>query len=265
MHKINQRLPPGKPLRKTKRHSIFNLDGQVCGNDDHPTLLPVLRDDVLEQLGPLRIQRNGRLIKQPDRAVDGEQPGELQPLPLPHGEHPGLVVHEPAEPHQLDGGGRPRAVLAFEELEPLHILQHGELLLDGVLERHPVELQLVLLEHARRGDVVAVPEDLPRRGAREAGEHAEEGGLPGAVGARQHQRGAVVDAQVDVPEHCLRVPHAGYVVEEEPGRRRPKRRHRCSLSLGRSRVASTGEREETRSCAPRGSAAAALGSAAERD
>jgi hypothetical protein len=55
--------------------------------------------------------------------------------------------------------------------------------------------------------------------------------FPGAVGAREHQRGAVVDAQVDVAEHRLRVPHAGDVVEEEP--RRPKRPHQRSLALGR--------------------------------
>jgi hypothetical protein len=34
-----------------------------------------------------------------------------------------------------------------------------------------------------------------------------------------------VDAEVDVAEHRLRVPHARDVVEQEPRRRGPKRRH----------------------------------------
>jgi hypothetical protein len=34
-----------------------------------------------------------------------------------------------------------------------------------------------------------------------------------------------VDADVDVPEHRLRVPHAGDGVEREPRRCRPKGRH----------------------------------------
>ena len=233
MDKINQRLPPGEPLRKPKGHEILNLDREMRRHEHDPTLLPVLSDDVLEQPGTLRIQRDRGLIQQPDRAVNGEQPGELQPLPLPHGEHPGLLVHEPPEPHELDGRPGPGAVLPLEELEPLHVLEHGELLLDGVLERHPVELQLVLLEHARGGDVVAVPEDLPGRGAREAGQHAEEGGLAGAVGAGQDEGRAVVDAEVDVAEHRLRVPHARDVVEEEPRRRGAERRHLAEWPVAR--------------------------------
>lgn len=195
------------------------------GHEHDATLLPVLRDDVFKQPGTLCVQRDGGLVQQPDGSVDGEQPGELQPLPLTHGEHPGLLVHEPAEAHELDGRARPATVLPLEELEPLDVLEHRELLLDGILERHPVELQLVLLEDARGGDVVAVPEDLPRRGAREARQHAEEGGLAGAVGAGQDEGRAVVDAEVDVAEHRLRVPHARDVVEQEPRRRGPKRRH----------------------------------------
>lgn len=244
MDKINQRLPPGEPLRKPKAHGILDLDGQMRGHEHDPTLLPVLRDDVLEQPGTLGIQRDGGLIQQPDRAVDGKQPGELQPLPLPHGEHPCLVVHEPAEAHELDGRPRPAAVFPLEELEPLHVLQNRELLLDGVLEGHPVELELVLLEHARGGDVVAVPEDLPRGGAGEARQHAEERGLAGAVGAREDQRRAVVDAEVDVAEHRLRVPHARDVVEEEPRRRGPERRHPAEWSGGSGAGESVGADDE---------------------
>lgn len=219
------------------------------GDEHDPTLLAVLRYDVLQQLDTLGIQRDGRLVQEPDRAIDGEQPGELEPFPLAHGEHPRLLVHEPAEPHELDGRGR-LAVLPLEELEPLHVLEHGELLLDGVLERHPVELKLILLEHARGGDVVAVPEDLPRRGAREAGEHPQEGALAGAVGAGEHQRRPVVDADVDVAEHRLRVPHAGDAVEEEPRRRGLQRRH-FSPARARARRRGGGGREDWWLGAPR--------------
>uniref|UniRef100_A0A804M9Z5 Uncharacterized protein n=1 Tax=Zea mays TaxID=4577 RepID=A0A804M9Z5_MAIZE len=167
MDKINQRLPPRKPLGKPKRHRILNLNRQMRGHEHDATLLPVLRDDVFKQPGTLCVQRDGGLVQQPDGSIDGEQPGELQPLPLPHGQHPpGLLVHEPAELHELDGRARPAAVLPLEELEPLDVLEHCELLFHGVLERHPVELQLVLLEDVGGGDVVSVPEDLPRRGAR---------------------------------------------------------------------------------------------------
>ena len=219
MDKINQRLPPRKPLGKPKRHRILNLNRQMRGHEHDATLLPVLRDDVFKQPGTLCVQRDGGLVQQPDGSIDGEQPGELQPLPLPHGQHPpGLLVHEPAELHELDGRARPAAVLPLEELEPLDVLEHCELLFHGVLERHPVELQLVLLEDAGGGDVVAIPEDLPRRGAREARQHAEEGGLSGAVGAGKDEGCAVVDAEVDVTEHRLCVPHAGDIVEQEPRR-----------------------------------------------
>jgi len=67
----------------------------------------------------------------------------------------------------------------------------------------------------------------PRRGAREARQHAEEGGLSGAVGAGQDEGRAVVDAEVDVVEHRLRVPHARDVVEQEP------RRHVAVWSVAR--------------------------------
>ena len=61
----------------------------------------------------------------------------------------------------------------------------------------------------------------------DSAEHAEDkaGGLAGAVGAGQDEGRAVVDAEVDVAEHRLRVPHARDVVEEEPRRRGAERRH----------------------------------------
>ena len=57
-------------------------DRAVCGRDDQAAAGEMLTHQPARRVLRRRVERRGRLVEQPDRALHGDQPGERQPPPL---------------------------------------------------------------------------------------------------------------------------------------------------------------------------------------
>ncbi len=83
-----------------------------CGKDQ-AAAGDVLPHEFAQALLCCGIERAGRLVKQPDRTLDGEDAGDREPAPLPGGKIGGRQVGKGIEPNRrqrLDdiGGARPK-------------------------------------------------------------------------------------------------------------------------------------------------------------
>ena len=138
------------------------------------------------------VQRGQRLVQEQQGGLPGQGAGQGDPLGLPAGQLGGFAagqVGQP-EPGQPDGGGGPGGVpaLAADAGGEGHVLGHGEVGEEPVvLEDEPDRPAGGL--HERAG--LRVVQDLPGQGdpaggdGGQAGDGAEQGGFPGAVGAEQ--------------------------------------------------------------------------------
>ena len=153
---------------------------------------------VVELVDDHRRQSQRHLVEQQHPRVGHQRAGDRHGLPLPARQRVGAPVPQP-------GDQREDLVGAFERPRPRPPCPRPDLqvLLDGQAreeppalrgERHP-EPDAAVRRH--RGDVAALPPHDPPARAQRPGERGEQRRLPGAVGADQRHRLALVDGDRD--------------------------------------------------------------------
>ena len=195
---LHELLPPlehDDARREGVQHLLHVLD-----HDDGAARAVDLRDERDELVEVRAGEAGGDLVEQDDARVEREGPGELEPLeleqPEPAGEHVGLAG---------DAGELERLADDLGAAGPRHDLR-GDL--DVLPHREGAEglRHLVGEAHAEargvgaRGAVHVAAEhvQLAAGGPDGAREQAEEGALPGAVGAHDPEDLALAHLEVDV-------------------------------------------------------------------
>ena len=186
---------------------LFQLVGDV---DEADAARLDVADGLEERLGLLAAERGRRLVHDEDFRVLGERNGDLEHLLLRDGEipHPGpgvdievdlpqrlprVGVHiRPADEAALAGEGGEREILGdaqgWDEMEVL-------------VDRHDPQVFGRLGIVAGKFDRLAVEHDRPPVQAVGAGQDLHQGRLAGPVLAQQHVHLAVLQVEVDAPEH----------------------------------------------------------------
>jgi hypothetical protein len=129
-------------------------------------------DQLLDLGGGDRIERGAGLVHQDDLGIDGDRPGDAQPLLLP-ARQGGAAFGEPVldllpKPRPLQRLLDDRVELLPPRRQPVDPGAVGDVLVDrlgervGLLEHHPDPGAQLNDVHAARIDVVAVQLDLPR-------------------------------------------------------------------------------------------------------
>ena len=170
-------LEPDRPVRRGHDHAA---GGEMAA---HQLGQPRLRR---------RVERRGRLVEQPDRPLDRDQPRDRQPPPLPGRQIGRRQVGERGELDRRQRGRRRRR-------RPPEILG-PELQVFGDRQRR---LQRVLVAEIMRllGDACAsasppVEREPPAGEPHQPGDHAQQRGFAGAVAAGHQQRLAAVDGEI---------------------------------------------------------------------
>ena len=154
-----------------------------------------------------RVERGEGLVHEQDVGLGGQGPGQADPLLHATRELTGLVAAPPLQAHQGQGLFCP--ALALGAIHALNLQTVG-----GVLPHRPVRQEGEVLED--HGDALAaqlaqlrlrdVRQVLPIEGhaagrdGQQAVDHADEGGLPGARQAHDHEDLALVDVEGGVDD-----------------------------------------------------------------
>ncbi len=168
--------------------------------------------------GLVAVEARRRLVEQHDRRTGGEGPGDLDAAGGPQREHRRADVGDAAQVEQVEqviDAGALRVGLPVERArgdevapEPAALVAHAVAEHD-VLAHGEAHEQLELLERAgetearplrrrRAGDLLAAEEDVALLRAQQPGEHVEQRGLAGAVGADEADDARRRDRQADV-------------------------------------------------------------------
>src|SRR2546421_1007203 len=158
----------------------------VLHPDDGHRALPHLIDD-LEELGHFRVgQAAGDLIKQEDAWLGRQPAGELEAFPLQQAEAAGRTVRVLRQPRLLEDPCRGGVTLRSGKLATA-IGRNQQVLEDGhVLERTwhlvgPRDPHATPRCGVELKDGAPIDADVTRVGLQVAGDHREQGGLPGTV------------------------------------------------------------------------------------
>ncbi len=182
---------------------------QAVRNEDHRRLARDNRADRLEQTLRLRLrQRRGRLVQHQHRAAGTQRAGDLDDLPVRQ-----LQVADPRA--QIDGGGKP-VHRRLDLLPPRAPTDEAKRRFrqdarEDVLFHRAVGEQHQLLMHHRQSGPSSIRERAERHvaaghaqppavRAERPGQHADQRGLPGTVGAEQPMHLARSDGQRNVVE-----------------------------------------------------------------
>ena len=160
-------------------------------------------------MGDDRREAERRLVEQHELRTRHHRPGDREHLLLAAGHAPGLLVAALAEAREhlvpaLDVGST--SGRASGSAEP-------QVLVDGQIDERATTLRNVADAGPPRSGRVCAPDDAPvERMLPERVDHARDGaqrrGLPGAVGAEDHDDLALGDREVDAVQHLHR-PVAG--------------------------------------------------------
>ena len=171
--------------------------------DDGHSQLPLNAPHlVLHLLAQATVQGPQGFVHQHQGRLEHQRPGDGHPLLLAAGKLAGAPAVEALEADQFQRGADPFPDLA--RFHSPHFQGEGKVLSDG----HVGEEGVVLEDHAdiafARGEIVdGAPADADgaRGGCLKARQHHQAGGLAGAGGTQQRQELALVNRQVQVPNH----------------------------------------------------------------
>ena len=187
----------------------------VLDDDDGHALIPD-GPDKLDGLFHLRgVQSGDDLVEQQHIGLGGQGPGHLHALELGQGQGVAGGVCHIGKAHPLQHGiGRVPGLGRFgvADIGPHHhVLQHGEVA-EGLADLiGPADAHLAHLVRLGVVDELAVIVELALGHGQGAGEHVEQGGLAGAVGADEAQDLIFMEDDVHVV-HCHQAAEAlGYV------------------------------------------------------
>src|SRR6266702_3898421 len=92
----------------------LNPERGVGGGHDHAASSEVIAHQAAEHVLAGHVQRRGRLVQQPDRAADGEQPGQRQPAALAGGQEGGGEISGVVEADRSEAFSRVKTLSAQE-------------------------------------------------------------------------------------------------------------------------------------------------------
>jgi hypothetical protein len=202
--------------------------------DEHEAHVGRQRGEQRDQLPSLgRRQAGRRLVEQDEPRRPGQGHADLELALLAVGERGDGLGGDGGEPHALEevAGGRPRGVVgprAEQREAPAGDAAHSQE--HVVLHRQLAEQQRGLIGAAQAladpvvrrpgGDVLAEEAHPPGGGGEVAGDHVEQGGLAGAVGADDGPALAGGDGERHTVHCPQRAEGAGDVLEHEGVTRR---------------------------------------------
>ena len=172
----------------------------VGGHDDGDALLDLFEQHLLDLPGGAGIEAGQRFVENDELGIVHERAGEGDLLQHALGEAAAALVRvrgeaEPAD--QFGGAGLRLARIDLPEAgDEFEILVWGQAVVDHRLVGDPGDDRLGLQRILAGVD--AEHRDGAGFGLQQAGDHAEDGGLAGAVGAEQRVELAAFDAQLQV-------------------------------------------------------------------
>ena len=172
------------------------------------------RMDLVPELAPgLGIDAGGRLVEQQKLRMRQGAGAERQPLLPAAGQQPGDLVLAAGEAEMLDHLARclGRLRQPVDARDELQVLLHREVLIETEALRHVADLALDLL--GLGADVVAQTSAGALVGRQQTAQHADRGGLAGAVGAEKAVDGAALDLQRQIADHRAAVECLGQAVD----------------------------------------------------
>ena len=191
-------LEDGHPIRHG--HGLLLVVGDV---DDGHSQLPLNASHlVLHLLPQAAVQGSQGFVHQHQGRLEHQRPGDGHPLLLPAGKLARPPAFQPFQAHQFQ-----RAADAFPNLDrvhPPHFQGKGEVFPDGHVGKQGIVLEDDADVAFTRGEIVygaPADADAARGGYLKAGQHHQAGGLSGAGRAEQRQELALVNYQVQVPNH----------------------------------------------------------------
>ena len=174
----------------------------VMGGDQHGEAVGGERVDLVPEVAPrLGIDAGGRLVEQQKLRARQRAGAERQTLLPAARQFAGQLLLAAGEAEPLDRRARGRNGLgdAVDAADEFQVLAHREVLVERELLRHVADLAL---DHVGlRADVVAEAGAGALVGREQAAQHADGGGLAGAVGAEEAVDRAALDLHGQVAHH----------------------------------------------------------------
>lgn len=153
------------------------------------------------------VERPERLVQQQHLRLDGQRPGERDPLPLSAGKLMRIAVrhafqlHEFQQPHDLELDQLPRRPLKFRpHTQPEgHVLEHGHVPKQGIVLKYETDLPAA---NPLPGDVLVVKQYCPAARVRlfQPGDDPQQRGFSRAGRPEQRNQFAGLYAETNVPQ-----------------------------------------------------------------
>ena len=189
----------GKPAGLDDGHAVavLGLVQVVRGDEDGDAGARQLVDQPPELPARQRIDTAGRLVEEHDRRLVENGAAEREPLAPAGRERAGERALAAAKTGHVEHEGAPRGepirVEPVDAAEERDVLIDGQLLVEREALRHVADAALDALGIAV--DVDAADERRPGRGPQQAAQHADGGGLAGAVAAEEAEDLAGADVE----------------------------------------------------------------------
>ena len=191
-------------------------EAEVVGDDDDggAVLLVDLEEEVVHRVAGLGVEVAGGLVGEEELGREDQGAGEGDALLLAAGELAGAVGDAVAQGDLVEQGAggalHLAAALALDEAGHHHVLEGvelGEQVVELEDEADGPVADRRQPGAGEAGELVVAEADGAARGQVEGADAVEQGALAGARGADDGHHLALVDGDVDAPEHPQRAPH----------------------------------------------------------
>src|SRR5450631_467953 len=173
------------------------------GGDDQPASGQMVTHQAGEHGLSGRVQRRGRLVQQPDRAAQREQPRQGEPAALAGGQIRGRQIHRVGESHAIEAFTRVRALAAEKVAPEGEVLHHAQ----RRLLRIAVAEIMRLFGQGELG-IAALDGNAAAARGQQARDQPQQRGLARAVAPRHRQRLAAGDGEIEPGKHLPAASHA---------------------------------------------------------
>ena len=172
----------------------------MSGRDDHAAAVAVCCQQQAEPRDCRGVKAERRLVQEPERRRGKREAGKREAPLLPGGKHPRRKIGEIRQAEGGQGGDNLIGVLrSLQTTEKRQILPYGQPGLHGVRMsdiRHPLRMPGQIGQR-----VPPVPQQPPCRRPPQSRQQSQQRGFPGTIRAREHQRAAGRNGEVQVAEN----------------------------------------------------------------
>ena len=204
---------PHRPSSRRRCPALPSASGRCVLRSTDSAGFNLPGEQVLHQPRAVFVQRGEGFVQKPQRSRPEQQPGKRGAPALAGGKGPRGRLRHRLEAESVNGGLGSRA--AAEPRRHFEVLPHAERELDSVLVAHVAKRREVRL--ALSAQRASAPSNLPRLRFAERAQHAQQGGLPAAVGSVDLQHLSRRHRQVEIPKQHPAAAKAGKAVRLEHG------------------------------------------------